>query len=103
MDRDNVVDPLSRRGYRFLGGAEIHTAGDVYERGRASVMNEEGDEYPTEALILITVERVLPVVSPGYLHVADEAGVRAEWRARRSELEAGFERHLGHRAGWHAG
>jgi predicted pyridoxine 5'-phosphate oxidase superfamily flavin-nucleotide-binding protein len=99
----NVVDPLSRRGYRFLGRAEIHTGGDVYERGRASVIDEEGDEYHTHALILITVELVLPVVSPGYLHVADEAGMRSAWKVRRSELEARFERHLGERAGGRAG
>jgi hypothetical protein len=29
----NVVDQLSRKGYRFKGTAAVHTEGDVFERG----------------------------------------------------------------------
>ena len=33
----NVVDQLSRRGYRFFGTAAIHESGDVYERAQRLV------------------------------------------------------------------
>lgn len=87
----NVVDPLSRRGYRFRGRAEIHPSGDVYEAALRRIADEEGERYEAGAVVVIEVDRALPVISPGYLHHPDEAEMRAMWRGRREELEAWFE------------
>lgn len=98
----NVVDTISRRGYRFLGRATLHRAGQVYEEAVAQITREEGTAYPVEAVVLIAVERALPVVSPGYDHVADERVMRSLWKERRRELDAEFERHIDRRGPWRA-
>ncbi|MDX1576998.1 MAG: pyridoxamine 5'-phosphate oxidase family protein, partial [Gemmatimonadota bacterium] len=83
----NVVDGLSRRGYRFLGRATLHEEGEVYDAACARIAADEGEEYPARAVVLVEVRRALPLISPGYAHVEDEASMRALWRERRAELE----------------
>lgn len=90
-----VVDPLSRRGYRFLGRATLHRDGDIYEAATNRIAEDEGTSYPAECVVLIEVERALPVTSPGYAHVDGEREMRTLWKARRHELEQAFERRLG--------
>lgn len=87
----NVVDQLSRRGYRFAGPAVLYTQGAVYDDACRRVFGEEGARYPVAGAVLLQVETAGPVVSPGYLHVADEAAMRAMWRDRRAALDREFE------------
>lgn len=89
----NVVDGLSRRGYRFFGTATLHRGNDVYERATARIREEEGVDYVVEAVVLIRLERVLPVLSPGYLHVPDETEMRELWKAKRVRLDLEFDEH----------
>ncbi len=93
----NVVDTLSRRGYRFLGRGTVHRDDPVYHDAVARIGREEGASYPIEAVVLIEVERALPLLSPGYDHVPDEWAMRAQWRERRAALEQEFEEHIGRR------
>jgi predicted pyridoxine 5'-phosphate oxidase superfamily flavin-nucleotide-binding protein len=93
----NVVDPLSRRGYRFLGKATVHEGDDVYREATRRVFEEDGATYPAHAVVLVEVERALPVVSPGYLHVATEEEMRRAWKEKRARLDAEFEEHLAKR------
>ena len=75
----NVVDPFVRKGYRFKGTAEIHEAGEVHRRG-LEVLRQRG--YNTETvkhIVLVTVDRALPILSPVYSTGADEREVRARW------------------------
>ncbi len=64
----NVVDQLVRKGYRFKGTAAVHTEGEVFERGvqfyeaRGTVRARER----IHGIVIITVERALPVTSPAY-------------------------------------
>ena len=90
----NVVDQLSRRGYRFSGKATLHVNGNVFERAVGSVLAEEGVTYPVAAVIMLEVDKAAPLWSPGYWHVTDENEMRAAWRVRRAELEREFEDHL---------
>lgn len=90
----NVVDQLSRRGYRFLGQAVLHVADTVYTQATQRVFTEEGHTYEVAAVILISVERALPLLSPGYWHIADEATMRQAWHERRRALDTEFEQHL---------
>jgi hypothetical protein len=96
----NVVDTLSRRGYRFLGRGSVHRGDEIYREAVARITREEGTEYPVASVILIAVERALPLVSPGYEHVPDELQMRAMWRERRVQLDAEFERHIERRGPW---
>jgi hypothetical protein len=96
----NIVDQASRRGYRFAGRARLHTNDAVYQGATQRVFREEGAEYPVEAVVLVAIERIAPLVSPGYWHVSDEWEMRATWRERRAQLDAAFEAHLRARGPW---
>jgi uncharacterized protein len=90
----NVVDQLSRRGYRFLGRGTVHVADAVYEEATRRIFDEERAHYRVASVILVAVERAEPVVSPGYDHVPDEWRMREAWRERRAALDREFERYL---------
>jgi len=90
----NVVDQLSRRGYRFSGRASIQISGDTFEKAVAMVVGEEKARYPVNAVVMLDVMDAAPLVSPGYWHVDDENAMRAAWRERRRSLEEEFESHL---------
>jgi len=82
----NVVDQLVRKGYRFKGTAVVHTEGDIFERG-IRFYEARGTPKPRErirAIVIITVERALPVTSPAYDLGATEEELRAQWLARYS-------------------
>ena len=96
----NVVDTISRRGYRFFGTATIHSGDEVYKQATSRVFAEEGAEYPVTTVILIRVERVAPLVSPGYWHVADEWEMRESWKAKRVLFDREFEDHIRRRGPW---
>jgi uncharacterized protein len=64
----NVVDQLSRKGYRFKGTATVHTDGDIFDRG-VQFYEERGTVRARErirGIVIVTVERALPVTSPAY-------------------------------------
>ena len=90
----NVVEQLSRRGYRFFGRAELHSGDEIYREATNRIYGEEGAKYPVEAVVLIEVERAESLISPGYLHVKTEEAMRANWRERRAGLDAEFEAHV---------
>lgn len=64
----NVVDQLVRKGYRFKGTGFVYTEGEVFERGvrfyeaRGTVRARER----VHGIVLVSVERALPVTSPAY-------------------------------------
>jgi hypothetical protein len=43
----NVVDPITRKGYRFKGQAAVHRAGELFERGLA-VLEQRGYRTPRD-------------------------------------------------------
>jgi uncharacterized protein len=89
----NVVEHLSRRGYRFFGTATLHRDDDVYRDAMRRVVAEEGAGYPVHCVVLVEVERMDALVSPGYLHTPTERAMRDSWRTRRAALDAAFEQH----------
>ena len=90
----NVVDQLSRRGYRFFGSTTLHANGEVFEKAVQIVVGEERARYPVASVVLLELERAEPLISPGYWNVADEIAMRAGWRERRAALDLEFEEHL---------
>jgi uncharacterized protein len=80
----NVVDQLVRKGYRFKGIAVVDTDGDVFERG-IRFYEARGTPKARErirAIVIVTVERALPVTSPAYDLGATEDELRELWLAR---------------------
>src|SRR3954471_21489594 len=57
----NMVDPFLRRGYRFKGVCEVHSAGEVFDLVANELWNREGRQYPVNAVVRIKVEQALPV------------------------------------------
>jgi uncharacterized protein len=79
----NVVDPLARKGYRFKGTAEVLTEGERFTELVAFFerMGTQEAGRRIRAVVLVTIERALPLISPGYEFGASEAEMRARWQA----------------------
>jgi uncharacterized protein len=91
----NVVEQLSRRGYRFFGKAEVHEPGTaIYEEGMSRVFDPTIPSIPVAAVVRLEVQRTAPLLSPGYWSVDDENALREIWRARRKALDEEFEAHI---------
>ena len=54
---------------------------------------EENAAYPVTCVVLVQVERMEALVSPGYMHVDSERAMREAWRRRRAALDAAFDEH----------
>jgi predicted pyridoxine 5'-phosphate oxidase superfamily flavin-nucleotide-binding protein len=98
----NVVEQLSRRGYRFFGPVTVHTGDTVFDE---AVRRVRGPERlpPVAGVILLAVERAAPLVSPGYWRVPEEPAMRAMWRERRAALDREFEAYLAQAEPFRAG
>ena len=72
----NVVDVLSRKGWRFKGTAHIHAGDEIFERGTELLRTRGYDTSRVNAVVLIHVERALPLTSPVYDSGATEDEVR---------------------------
>ena len=91
----NVVEQLSRRGYRFSGQAALHSEGTaVYSEAMRRVFGEAPASMPVTAVVLLAVERAAPLLSPAYWHDTDEAAIRETWRVRREALDRAFDAHV---------
>ena len=77
----NVVDFLSRRGYRFRGTAEILEAGHAdFDWIAAWVRSTHGADYVTHHAVKIAVTETAELLSPAYTigHV-QESDLRPAW------------------------
>ena len=90
----NVVDPLVRKGYRFKGRGSVHRSDDVF-RHACQMYRDAGasDEISNtiRAVVLIRVDRALPVISPAYDHGATEEQVKDRMRRYWRKLWDGVE------------
>ena len=77
----NVVDHFLRKGYRFKGTARVLDAGDDFVRHVAFFSNRGMIDAPTRirAIVIVQVDEVRPLISPGYDRLADEASMRGYW------------------------
>lgn len=89
----NVVDPTTRRGYRFKGTAAVLTEGPLYEQilasyraGRDGAASSVAERI--RAVVLVRVTRAAPLVSPAYDTGLTEEQVVAQWDAHWNSLRA---------------
>ena len=66
----NVVDPVARKGYRFKG--------PFFEQALAFYRNR-GTTSPIQHIVLVKVERAVPLISPAYDQGKTEEQVRQQW------------------------
>jgi predicted pyridoxine 5'-phosphate oxidase superfamily flavin-nucleotide-binding protein len=86
----NVVDAITRKGYRFKGTARVHTSGELYERGLA-VLAARGSTTPRErirSIVIVDVTDADALVSPAYTDGVAEADVAMRWLAHHTALHA---------------
>jgi predicted pyridoxine 5'-phosphate oxidase superfamily flavin-nucleotide-binding protein len=86
----NVVDPIARKGYRFKGEGAVVKAGPLYD----DILAFYGDLVPDatdriESIVLVKVERALPLISPAYDLGLSEAEVRDRWKQHYDGLAQG--------------
>lgn len=81
----NVVDPFTRKGYRFQGKATVLRSGDVYWKVIEHYKSEGADIRRVRAVAMIEVTGALPVVSPVYLTGLSEVEVARIWEEYRSK------------------
>jgi len=82
----NVVDPVSRKGYRFKGQATVVDRGQLKEDVREFYSSRWIDtgksmvELELHSFVLIKVEKALPLLSPSYDDPkVTEDEIRAAW------------------------
>jgi hypothetical protein len=81
----NVVDPIVRKGYRFKGRGRVVGEGNEFQRLLVSF--SEGPRAvgrPGERIrhiVVVELERCLPLVSPAYDSGATEAEIAERWEA----------------------
>jgi hypothetical protein len=91
----NVVEQLSRRGYRFAGRATLYFAGsEEYSEAVRRVYGDGSVATAPSAAVIIAVERAAPLLSPAYWRNTDETAIRARWLERRALLDQEFEAYL---------
>ncbi len=74
----NVVDPITRKGYRFKGPATVYEEGPIFEQALAFYRNR-GTTSPIQHIVLVKVERAMPLISPAYDQGKTEDEVRDTW------------------------
>ena len=74
----NVVDPVARKGYRFKGPATVHGEGPLFEQALA-FYRRRGTTSPIQHIVLVKVERAMPLISPAYDQGKTEDEIRDTW------------------------
>lgn len=74
----NVVDPVARKGYRFKGPATVYQEGPFFEQAVA-FYRQRGTTSPIQHIVLVKVERAVPLISPVYDQGKTEEQVCQQW------------------------
>jgi len=75
----NIVDPFSRRGYRFKGIAEIISSGDKFNN-IISHYKEIGIKNTIKCVVLMKIEKLSEVLSPLYDLGHTEEELKTKWK-----------------------
>ncbi len=75
----NVVDPFSRRGYRFKGIAEIISTGDKFDK-IVSHYKETGVKSSIKTIITVKIEKLSEILSPLYDLGYTEEELKTKWK-----------------------
>jgi predicted pyridoxine 5'-phosphate oxidase superfamily flavin-nucleotide-binding protein len=86
----NVVDPFTRKGYRFKGLATVHANDGVYAKALSLLASRSYATAPDRIahVVLVKVMRAAPLLSPVYSTGASEDDVRARWLSHFDQLNS---------------
>ena len=87
----NVVDPIARKGYRFIGLGRVVDSGAEYEQILDWFTAQRGSHYRAraKAAVLVAITGAEALTSPAYDDGSTEAEVSAPWRQRYLDLDPG--------------
>jgi predicted pyridoxine 5'-phosphate oxidase superfamily flavin-nucleotide-binding protein len=74
----NIVDVFVRKGYRFKGVGKVLSEGALFDE-IGSFYKSRGASYTIKNIVLVKVERILPLTSPVYDAGISEEDVKAKW------------------------
>ena len=78
-----MVDAFIRKGFRFKGTATVLTEGQIFQDVLATYksgqMGVKRLANTIKRVVVIKVERALPLVSPGYFPEVTEEQMRTQW------------------------
>ena len=77
----NVVDWFTRKGYRFKGTATVIEAGSLFDELVSFYEQQSSADAPRriQTIVLVDVQRALPLISPAYDRDVTEDQVRTQW------------------------
>ena len=75
----NIVDPFSRRGYRFKGMAKIISDGEEYNK-ILLFYKQNGIQTTIKSIVIVNVKQILEVTSPLYDVGYTEKELRIKWK-----------------------
>jgi len=77
----NVVDWFTRKGYRFKGIATVLESGALFDEVITIYQQAGPSDAPhrIQAIVMIEVQRALPLVSPAYDRDVTEDQIRTQW------------------------
>ena len=81
----NVVDPLSRKGYRFKGVATVLGDGPQFEAA-LDFYRRRGSTSQKRHIVLVRIEHAAALISPAYDDGKSEAEISGRWRRYWDEL-----------------
>ena len=85
----NVVDPFTRKGYRFKGIASIIESGAAYERA-AEFYRARGSKVSAfKEIVLIEIIEAQSIDSPAYDFGMTESEIRGRWEKHYESLSLG--------------
>ncbi len=78
-----LVDQFLRKGYRFKGAATVLSEGPLFEEVlntyKTGGMGVQRVAHTIKRVVVVKVERALPLVSPGYFPGVTEEQMRSQW------------------------
>ena len=74
----NIVDVFIRKGYRFKGIGKVLSEGSLFNEVIAFYKNA-GSKYIINNIVLVRVERIIPLLSPAYDTDISEDEVVKRW------------------------
>ena len=83
----NIVDIFSRKGYRFKGSAEILSEGSLFNE-ILSYYKSAGSKHSIKNIVVVKVDRILPLMSPAYDTQLSEDEIRNRWIQYWNEINS---------------
>ena len=81
----NVIDPLSRKGYLFIGTGKIIKDSPLFDEILTYYRNS-GIQSPINSVVLVTVSSVSEVTSPLYDLGKSESEIKLRWKKYFNDL-----------------